>query len=97
MRVVATLTIDGEKETIIEGDSYVFDTGVATNWDALERKKVGFWLRAWRHPDRAGPNYQGRVFVPWSSCLYVQEVPGRKEETAEGSEAGRDDATEVTV
>ena len=78
MRVVAILTIDGTKETRIEGDS-PFMAGEPG--DVLERKGLGVWLNDWRDNLAKGKrsHRRSRVFVPWSSCLYVEtrEANGR--------------------
>lgn len=71
MRVIATLTIDGNKETRIEGESAFLD---GKPGDRLEEKKLGVWLSEWRYSDTCGANHQGRVFIPWSSCLCVEEL-----------------------
>ena len=74
MRVIATLTIDGVKEIRIEGDSAFL--GGAPG-DQLEQKGLGVWLYAWRigsaHGSR-GRKRKSRVFCPWGSVLYVEEV-----------------------
>ena len=67
MRVIATLTIDGTKETRIEGDARVFDNHLHP-WLG----DIGFWLDNWRYAGHNGSNQKSRVFVPWTSCLYVE-------------------------
>ena len=71
MRVVAILTIDGNKETRIEGDS-PFMAGEPG--DELERKGLGVWLNDWSDNPAKGKrsHHRSRVFVPWSSCLYIE-------------------------
>lgn len=71
MRVVVTLTIDGTKETKIEGDAGVFDT-YWTPKGELEDRQVGFWLDNWRYADLGSPKHKSRVFCPWTSVLMVE-------------------------
>ena len=75
MRVIATVTIDGEKETRLEGDS-TFMSG--ERGDRLEQKGLGFWLSHWQYlqPVGKGAYHKSRVFVPWGSCLYVETRNG---------------------
>jgi len=69
MRVIATLTV-GEKETRIEGDAKIFDRHQKT-WLG----DIGVWLENWRYAGNGGPNYKtGRVFIPWTSALYIEEL-----------------------
>jgi len=69
--VVAIITIDGNRETRIEGDS-PFMAGEPG--DELEQKGLGVWLNDWRDTLAKGrrSHSKSRVFVPWSSCLYVE-------------------------
>jgi len=71
VRVLAILTIDGTKETRIEGDS-PFMAG--ERGDELERKGLGVWLNDWRDNLAKGKriHHRSKVFVPWSSCLYIE-------------------------
>ena len=69
MRVVAILTIDGNKETRIEGYS-PFMAGEPG--DELEQKGLGVWLNDWCDSLTKGRRHRSRVFVPWSSCLYIE-------------------------
>ena len=74
MRVIVTLTIDGTKETVIEGDAGVFDT-YWTPKGELEDRQVGFWLENYRFIEAEGKRYRkGKVFCPWTSVLYVEEA-----------------------
>ena len=74
MRVIATITIDGTKETGIEGNSRLFDPEVERSGDKLEQKNIGFWLDKWQYlqSEGRGAYHKSRVFVPWGSCLYVE-------------------------
>jgi len=77
MRVVVHLTLDGMKETILEGDSAFLSGALG---DELERKGLGVWLSDWQ-TRATGSKHKGRVFIPWSSALYVEEVvDGKKVE-----------------
>jgi hypothetical protein len=69
--VVAILTIDGNKETRIEGDSPFMAGEIG---DDLEQKGLGVWLDDWRdNLVKGSRSYsKSRVFVPWSSCLYIE-------------------------
>jgi hypothetical protein len=71
MRVIATITIDGNRETRIEGDSPFMAGGPG---DELERKGLGVWLNDWRDNLAKGKrsHHRSKVFVPWSSCLYIK-------------------------
>lgn len=92
MRVIVTLTIDGMKETRIEGESKVFDGGDPMQWDILEFRQIGLWLDSWRYAEVGANNHKSRVFVPWSSVLYVEEVGGLRQPTSElpiGREFGK--------
>jgi hypothetical protein len=73
VRVIATLTIDGIKEIRIEGDSTFL--GGAPG-DVLEEKGLGFWLSKYRIGSQRGrvPRSRSRVFLPWTSVLYTEEV-----------------------
>jgi len=71
MKVIATLTVDGIKETRLEGESHFMG---GEQGDKLEEQGLGVWLCNWRYrePD-ARPHKKSRVFIPWSSVLYVEE------------------------
>ena len=72
MKVSVHLTIDGQKETILEGEAPSFDS-LSDHKDDLEEKGLGFWLEHYRFVESEGRRYrQGRVFCPWTSVLYVQ-------------------------
>jgi len=70
MRVIATITIDGNKGTRIEGES-PFMGGVPG--DTLEQKGLGIWLDHWRYAGEKGSHHKGRVFCPWTSVLFVEQ------------------------
>lgn len=76
MRVIVHLTLDGTKEIELEGDASIFDTkpGELIVRDLLELRDIGFWLTEWRYPGHSGPNQKGRVFIPWGSALFIEEV-----------------------
>lgn len=75
MRVMVHLTVDEVKETILEGDAAVFRNHVdySKGFDSRLRD-IGFWLENWRYEGHRGPNNKSRVFVPWSSALYIEEL-----------------------
>lgn len=75
MRIIATITIDGTKETRLEGES-AFMAGEPG--DQLEQKGLGFWLDKWQYQQSEGKGayHKSRVFVPWTSCLYVETRDG---------------------
>lgn len=77
MRVIATLTIDGIKETRLEGDSAIFD-GRVDYLKGYDKRlaSIGFWLENWRYAGQGGPNHTSRVFIPWGSALYVEMKEG---------------------
>lgn len=75
MRVSVTLTIDGVKETVLEGVSSLFSDGVdyMKGFDSRLRD-IGFWLENWNYAGQGGAKHKGRVFVPWTSALYILEL-----------------------
>jgi hypothetical protein len=69
MRVAVTLTIDGTKETVIEGEARF------SSEDKLEAENIGFWLDKYCFVEPSGKRYrQGRVFCPWTSVLYMEDI-----------------------
>lgn len=68
MRVTATVTI-GAIETKIQGDCPFLGGGSV---DSLEEKGLGFWLDGYKL-DGSGRRHKGRAFIPWTSCLYLEE------------------------
>lgn len=74
MRVRVVLTIDGTKETIIDGDGDVFGHVDYKKGVDTRLRDIGFWLENWRYAGVGGPNNKSRVFIPWSSALYIQEL-----------------------
>ena len=73
MRVRVHLTI-GEKETILDGECPIFDGHDYRKGVDGRLKGIGFWLEGWHYAGHGGPNNKGRVFVPWTSTLYVEEL-----------------------
>ncbi|MBA7654347.1 hypothetical protein ES703_62224 [subsurface metagenome] len=69
MRVIATLAIDGTKEIRLEGDAQIFGSHLKP-WLG----DIGIWLENWRYAGHSGPNNKSKVFVPWTSCLMVEEL-----------------------
>ena len=74
MRVIATLTIDGTKEIRIKGDTDVFDKLLSYEGTHKRLAVIGFWLTDWKYARYGGPNHKNKVFVPWTSCLTVEEL-----------------------
>jgi len=75
MRVMVTLTITGEKETRLVGNAPAFGNGIDYKKGVDSRLKgIGFWLLDWSYAGNSGPAHKGKVFVPWGSALYIQEV-----------------------
>ena len=75
MRVIVTLTIDGIKETRIEGNARVFDYPTLTsacNFESLP--EIGMWLSDWKYQGHGGPNHKSKIFIPWTSALFIEEV-----------------------
>jgi hypothetical protein len=69
VKVIVTLTIDGIRETVLEGEASVFDADFSPGDSS---SSIGFWLSNWRHcQPNARPHKKSCVFVPWTSCLYV--------------------------
>ncbi|MBA7703100.1 hypothetical protein ES703_111882 [subsurface metagenome] len=75
MKVIVTLTIDGTKETRLEGDCPFFGDGIGYK-KGVDRqlRDIGFWLFDWRYAGHSGPPQKSRVFVPWTSALYIEEL-----------------------
>ena len=69
MKVIVHLTMDGTKETRLEGDAKIFDSRLKP-WLG----DIGFWLSDWRYAGHSGQNHKGRVFIPWGSALYIKEI-----------------------
>jgi len=66
MNVIVTLTITGDKETVLEGYASFADA------DVLEQKGIGMWLDRWRYAEGKGREHKSRVFCPWTSVLMVE-------------------------
>jgi len=74
MRVIATLTV-GEKEIGIEGDGPIFGNPDYKKGVDARLRDIGFWLENWRYAGNRGPNNKtGKVFIPWTSALYIEEL-----------------------
>lgn len=83
MRVTATLTVDGEHETRIEGDVPLLgDEEYIPH--ILEKQLIGFWVEKWKYAGHSGPANRSRVFVPWTSCLYLEELIEEKRDQLNG-------------
>jgi hypothetical protein len=79
-RVSVLLTLDGVKELILEGDTAIFDDEVPLEERRLS--SLGFWISRWQHctgGDKGG-YHKGRVFIPWSSALYVESLEDERNE-----------------
>jgi len=74
MRVRVTLTITGEKETILDGDCPLFGNGDYRKGVDTRLRDIGFWLENWRYANHGSPNSTSRVFIPWASALMIQEL-----------------------
>ena len=75
MRVITTLTFDGTREIRLEGDAPIFDNHIDYKKGFDRRlRDLGFWLTDWRYTGHSGPNNKSRVFLPWTSCLMVEEL-----------------------
>ncbi len=68
MKVTATVTV-GTIETKIRGECPFLD---GKPGDGLEEKGLGFWLDNYNF-DGGGRQHKGRAFIPWTSCLYLEE------------------------
>ena len=69
MKVIATLTITGEKETRLVGDAQIFDSH-----SPVWLSDIGFWLTDWRYDGHSGPSHKSKVFIPWGSTSFIQEL-----------------------
>lgn len=73
MRVMVVLTIDGEKETKLVGEAAIFGNDYRKGFDGRLRD-IGMWLENWRYAGHAGPSHTSKIFIPWSSALYIEEL-----------------------
>lgn len=75
MRVIVTLAIDRTKEIRLVGDSPIFGdrTDYRKGVDSRLRD-FGFWVTDWRYEGHSGPAQKSRVFIPWTSALYIEEL-----------------------
>lgn len=73
MRVAVILV--NENETVLEGEAPVFG-GKRDYKEGYNSRldDIGFWLSDWRYAGLGGPNHKSRVFVPWCSALYIEEM-----------------------
>ncbi len=82
MRVIVPVTISGNGETVLEGESRLFCDGPEKYLKGCDSRlmQLGFWLEDWRYVSgkSAGTNHKGRVFIPWTSVLYIREVTDEK-------------------
>lgn len=74
MKVRVTLTIDGVKEMVLEGDSSLFAPEDYREGQDISLRDIGFWLENWNYAGQSGAKHKGKVFVPWSSALYILEL-----------------------
>ncbi len=74
MKVMVHL-VNGNNETQLVGDSPIFGSQVDYRKGVDTRlRDIGFWLGNWSYVGQAGPKHKSRVFVPWSSALYIVEM-----------------------
>ena len=74
MKVQVIVAIDGTKETAFVGEAAVFGNVDYTKGFDSRLRDIGFWLTDWRYAGHGGPAHSGRVFIPWSSALYIVEL-----------------------
>ena len=74
MKVQVIVAIDGSKETALVGDSVVFGPVDYMKGDDKLLRDIGFWLSDWRYDSHGGRANSSRVFIPWSSALYIVEL-----------------------
>jgi len=74
MNVTAIITI-GNLETAIRGRSDFLD---GKPGDSLETKGLGFWLYDYKL-DGSNPRKTRRAFIPWTSCLYLEEMKNERD------------------
>ncbi len=44
--------------------------------DKLEEHGIGFWMQTWKPGNRKySRTKKSQVFIPWTSCLYVEKLP----------------------
>ena len=74
MKVIAHLTIDGIKETVIEGHTDVFDR--LGSYEGTHRRlaSIGLWLAQWKYCETNAKPHKSKVFVPWTSLLMIETV-----------------------
>lgn len=71
MKVAVHISI-GNLETTLVGESPIFGGQIdyKKGYDKT-LSNIGFWLENWRYEGRSGPANKGKVFVPWTSALYI--------------------------
>ena len=75
MKVAIPVSLDGQKEKVIIGDAPIFDRSSKYRAGCDTRlSDIGFWLNDWKFADVAGARHKSRVFIPWTSALYIEEV-----------------------
>jgi len=77
MRVIVHINIASDKETILEGEAAIFGKHDYRQGVDRQLRDLGFWLEDWCYLQSAtkGAPHKGKVFIPWGSALYIQEVP----------------------
>ncbi len=71
---MVTLTITGDKETVLVGEAPIFGSPDYKKGFGSGLKNLGFWLTDWHYNSHGGPSNKSKVFIPWGSCLMVQEL-----------------------
>ena len=70
MKVIVYL-IDGKE--VLVGKAPIFDNN---NYQAGCDKRlgsIGMWLEDWHYSGNVGAPHKGKVFIPWTSALYIVE------------------------
>lgn len=71
MKVAVHISI-GNPEITLVGEAPVFAKQIdyRKGYDKT-LSNIGFWLENWRYKGNSGPANKSRVFVPWTSALYI--------------------------
>ena len=59
-------------EKALTGEAPIFGVDYQKGNDTRLRN-IGFWLEDWRYSGNTGAPHKGKVFIPWTSALYIVE------------------------
>jgi len=59
-------------EKALTGEACIFGVDYQKGNDTRLRD-IGFWLEDWHYAGNTGAPHKGKVFIPWTSALYIVE------------------------